>query len=402
MIEDRWGGIGALGCGTPGDSLTFYLPEPLCRVRRAAGGAVRGAIHALYRDTAPCPPLAAPLPLPGSPGFGVRPACPAPRRLTATSLLAGRSGRIVRMASASAGATRSCQTRSRSPSCPSSPPPPRTWTRPRTRTGVSTALPIWLQGPRLGIAERSVLEGTFQTTWCQPPATSRDIFHQPMVLRAPSNLALSTAREGETSLGSLGQCFTTLMVKNFFLLSNVNPPSLSWKPSPLVLSLHALLQLLYKLLSSSERPQGLPAAFSSPGWAAPALPAFRSFPAYLCTVSFDTRAALSSKLKSVENTAARTWKSCESEVGDSDLRIFRRGRGSARPQVPLLGSQDTPRCPTLGRPRGGVAARQAPEHSRGLSVFHKVLAIGCSRGILIILREGHIKDFSFWGEGKVR
>jgi len=297
MIEDRWGGIGALGCGTPGDSLTFYLPEPLCRVRRAAGGAVRGAIHALYRDTAPCPPLAAPLPLPGSPGFGVRPACPAPRRLTAASLLAGRSGRIVRMASASAGATRSCQTRSRSPSCPSSPPPPRTWTRPRTRTGVSTALPIWLQGPRLGIAERSVLEGTFQTTWSQPPATSRDIFHQPMVLRAPSNLALSTAREGETSLGSLGQCFTTLMVKNFFLLSNVNPPSLSWKPSPLVLSLHALLQLLYKLLSSSERPQGLPAAFSSPGWAAPALPAFGSFPAYLCTMSFDTRAALSSRIK---------------------------------------------------------------------------------------------------------
>jgi len=47
----------------------------------------------------------------------------------------------------------------------------------------------------------------------------RDIFHQPRVLPAPSNSALSTAREG-ASLGSLGQGLTTLTVKNFVLISN--------------------------------------------------------------------------------------------------------------------------------------------------------------------------------------
>jgi len=45
---------------------------------------------------------------------------------------------------------------------------------------------------------------------------SRGIFHQTRVLRAPSSLALSTAREGAAtaSLGNLGQGLTTLMVKN--------------------------------------------------------------------------------------------------------------------------------------------------------------------------------------------
>jgi len=67
---------------------------------------------------------------------------------------------------------------------------------------------------------------------------SRDIFHQPRLLRAPSNLALDTAREGAAtaSLGNLGQCFTTLKVKNFFLISNLNLPSFRSQPSPLILS----------------------------------------------------------------------------------------------------------------------------------------------------------------------
>ena len=70
---------------------------------------------------------------------------------------------------------------------------------------------------------------------------SRDIFHQPRVLRAPSNLALSTAREGAAtaSLGNLRQGLTTLMGKNFFLISNLNLPSFSLEPFPLVLSLHS-------------------------------------------------------------------------------------------------------------------------------------------------------------------
>jgi len=70
---------------------------------------------------------------------------------------------------------------------------------------------------------------------------SRDPFHQPRVLRAPSNLALGTAREGAAtaSLGNLGQGLTTLMVKNFFLISDVNLPSFSLEPFPLLLSLHS-------------------------------------------------------------------------------------------------------------------------------------------------------------------
>ena len=55
----------------------------------------------------------------------------------------------------------------------------------------------------------------------KPPAVSRDIFTWVRLLRAPSNLALNVSRDGAstTSLGNLGQGFTTLMVKNFFLIS---------------------------------------------------------------------------------------------------------------------------------------------------------------------------------------
>ena len=55
-------------------------------------------------------------------------------------------------------------------------------------------------------------------------------------------LGIDHARKGAstTSLCNLFQCLTTLTVKNFFLISNLNPPSFSLKPSPLVLSLHAL------------------------------------------------------------------------------------------------------------------------------------------------------------------
>jgi len=68
----------------------------------------------------------------------------------------------------------------------------------------------------------------------------RDPFHQSRLLQAPSNLTLNPAREGAAtaSLGNLGQGLTTLRLKNFFLLSNLNPSSFSLKPLPLVLSLH--------------------------------------------------------------------------------------------------------------------------------------------------------------------
>jgi len=74
-------------------------------------------------------------------------------------------------------------------------------------------------------------------------ATGRDILHQPGVLRAPSNLTWDVPRDGAstTALGNLGQGLTTLTGKNFFLISHLNVPSLSLKPSPLVPSPHALV-----------------------------------------------------------------------------------------------------------------------------------------------------------------
>ncbi|KAK4818403.1 hypothetical protein QYF61_012324 [Mycteria americana] len=66
------------------------------------------------------------------------------------------------------------------------------------------------------------------------------------LLRAPSNLTLNVSRDGAstTSLGNLVQCFTTLIVKNFFLISSLNLPSCSLKPLPLVLSQQARLKIL--------------------------------------------------------------------------------------------------------------------------------------------------------------
>jgi len=77
----------------------------------------------------------------------------------------------------------------------------------------------------------------------QPP---RDTANEIRVLRALSNLVLNVSRDGAstTSLGNPFQCFTTLIVKNFFLLSSPNLPCFSLKPSPLVLSLLSLLKRL--------------------------------------------------------------------------------------------------------------------------------------------------------------
>jgi len=47
-----------------------------------------------------------------------------------------------------------------------------------------------------------------------PPAMGRDTFHWTRLLKAPSSLALNTAREGEATpaLGNLFQCLTALTV----------------------------------------------------------------------------------------------------------------------------------------------------------------------------------------------
>jgi len=69
------------------------------------------------------------------------------------------------------------------------------------------------------------------------------------VLKAQSNLALNTSREGASTafLGNLFQCLTTLRVKNLFPISNLNLPSFSLKPLPLVLSLHVLVKVPLQL-----------------------------------------------------------------------------------------------------------------------------------------------------------
>ena len=84
------------------------------------------------------------------------------------------------------------------------------------------------------------------------------------VVRALSSLTLSVCRDGAsiTSLGILCQCFTTLIVINFFLMCNVNHPSFSLKWFSFVLSQQTLL----KSLSTFSHPpfQYWQAALSSP------------------------------------------------------------------------------------------------------------------------------------------
>ncbi|KAK4823530.1 hypothetical protein QYF61_003039 [Mycteria americana] len=81
------------------------------------------------------------------------------------------------------------------------------------------------------------------------------------LLRAPANLSLNVSRDGAstTSLGNLGQCFTTLIVKSVFLISSLNLPSFSLKPLPLVLSQQALLKILEGCNKVSPEPSLLQA-----------------------------------------------------------------------------------------------------------------------------------------------
>ena len=67
--------------------------------------------------------------------------------------------------------------------------------------------------------------------------------HQTRLPRATSSLALNSSRDGAstTSLGNLFQCVTTLCVKKFLLIFNLNLPCLSLKQFPLVLSLSTLV-----------------------------------------------------------------------------------------------------------------------------------------------------------------
>ena len=83
------------------------------------------------------------------------------------------------------------------------------------------------------------LEGTLKITQFQPSAMGRAARHQLRLPRAPSHLALSTCSDGASTASpdSLFQGVTTLWVKTFFRTPNLNLPSSSLKPVPLVPSL---------------------------------------------------------------------------------------------------------------------------------------------------------------------
>ena len=93
--------------------------------------------------------------------------------------------------------------------------------------------------------------------------------HQLRLPRASSNLVLNASGDGAStaSLGNLFQCLTTLWVKNFLLISNLNLPSFSLKLLLLVLSLHDPVKSPLQLycsphLNTGRLQSGLPGDFS--------------------------------------------------------------------------------------------------------------------------------------------
>ena len=102
------------------------------------------------------------------------------------------------------------------------------------------------------IIEGFGLEGTFKIIWFQPPCHEQG--HLPLDQVAQSSIqpGLEHCQGGSSHSfsGQRVQCFTTLMVKNFFLISNLNLPSFSLQPFPLVLSLHTLVKWQHHVFSS--------------------------------------------------------------------------------------------------------------------------------------------------------
>lgn len=80
----------------------------------------------------------------------------------------------------------------------------------------------------------SCWKGSPKVIQSNPSAISRDIFNQVSLLRALSTLTSNIFRDGAsiTSVGSLFQCFTSLIVKKFVLKSSVSQPSFSLINNP--------------------------------------------------------------------------------------------------------------------------------------------------------------------------
>jgi len=106
---------------------------------------------------------------------------------------------------------------------------------------------ILLKGSLHKIIEWPGLKRTTIINWFQSPAMCRVTNHQPRLPRATSSLALNASRSGAstTSLGNLFQCVTTLCVKNFFLISNLNLPCLSLKSLCNMQNHYPICKILY-------------------------------------------------------------------------------------------------------------------------------------------------------------
>ena len=90
------------------------------------------------------------------------------------------------------------------------------------------------------------LEGTLKNHLVQCLCRGQGHLSPIRLLKALSSLTLNTSKDwtSTTSPDNLFQCLTTLIIKNFFLMSRLNLPSFSLKPLPLVLSLQALVKCL--------------------------------------------------------------------------------------------------------------------------------------------------------------
>ena len=80
----------------------------------------------------------------------------------------------------------------------------------------------------------------------QLPCNEQGHLHVIKELRTLSSLTLNVSRDGASTASQdfLFQCLTIFIVKNYFLISDLNLPPFSLKPFPLVLSQQTLLKSL--------------------------------------------------------------------------------------------------------------------------------------------------------------
>jgi len=101
------------------------------------------------------------------------------------------------------------------------------------------------------IMEQFGLGGTSTGPLVQPPCSEQEHLQLDQAAQSPVQPDLSVSRDeaSTTSLGNQLQCFTTLVVKNCFLISSLNLPPFSLKPLLLVLLQQALLESLSPSIS---------------------------------------------------------------------------------------------------------------------------------------------------------